>query len=219
MNSSLKQFAGSIIISVIAYSTGIILDAVDIPFEVTPFLTAIVITTSARLYAWCNGNERPIIYIITGLMMVTPGAMGVSGSFNTSMGDSINTGLSFTARMITIGIGIAIGVFISLIPNLSWVKSISKLMRCNSVIAICTDIASAVNMSFKIGGDDDEDDEETGIASKCWTCMNNDGHYGCNNDGDGSDNDNDDDNDSDDDNDEASPMSFYERLRSYSALT
>ena len=131
-NSSMEQFIGSVITSIVAYVVGDALDIFEMPFEVVPFVTAIMITTTARLYAWFNGNERPIIYIITGLMMVTPGAMGVNGSFNTSMGESITDGLAFTMRMILIGITIAIGVFITLIPKLSWISSLSGAERSSS---------------------------------------------------------------------------------------
>ena len=120
LNSSMEQFIGSVISSIVAYVVYNGLDLMRLPIEIVPLFTAIALTTTSRLYAWFNGNEKPIVYTMMGLMMLTPGTMGVTGSFNTSMGESVTDGLAFTMRMIIAGVSISVGVFITLIPNLSW---------------------------------------------------------------------------------------------------
>ena len=49
--------------------------------------------------------------------------MGVNGSFDTSMGASVGSGLLFTLKMAMVAVSIAIGVFISLIPRVTWIIS------------------------------------------------------------------------------------------------
>lgn len=88
--------------------------------SITPFLCSMLVTTTARLWAWVNGNERPLVYIISGLIILVPGGVGVKGMFRTTLNGDPLAGMQFTYSMVMIGITLAIGVFVSLVPTTKW---------------------------------------------------------------------------------------------------
>jgi uncharacterized membrane protein YjjP (DUF1212 family) len=125
LNSSEKELPGLVFTSAVAQVSGYVLKIFNVNAGVSPFLCAIFVTTAARLYAWGHGNERPLIYIIGGLLVLVPGGVGVRGSFTTILKGDPNTGMSFTFNMIMIAITLAIGVFVSLIPTLKWISLVN----------------------------------------------------------------------------------------------
>lgn len=120
VNSSMKEIPGIVFTSAVAQVSGYFLHIYDVNSGVIPFLCAISVTMAARLYAWAHGDERPLIYIIGGLLVLVPGGVGVRGSFATVLQGNPNTGIAFTFNMLMIAITLAIGVFVSLIPTLKW---------------------------------------------------------------------------------------------------
>lgn len=85
----------------------------------TPFVAAVVATAVARIFAYFEGNKRPGVYIVGGLIMLVPGSVGVRGMFDMMSGDS-HSGLSFTFKMLSIAVSLSIGVFVSSIPSKKW---------------------------------------------------------------------------------------------------
>ena len=72
-NSTWNQVPGQLFVMALGFMTTNYLNGMSVPFEITPFVGAIVITSAGRLFAWMNKNERPIVYIMAGLMILTPG--------------------------------------------------------------------------------------------------------------------------------------------------
>lgn len=62
-------------------------------------------------------------------MCVVPGGIGVRGSFNTTLSGDSNVGMSFTFNMVMIGINLAVGVFVSMIPSVRWISSFRSLIH------------------------------------------------------------------------------------------
>jgi uncharacterized membrane protein YjjB (DUF3815 family) len=84
--------------------------------EIAPFLAAIMVTFAARLFAYFNNQERPLVYIIVGLFMLVPGGVAVKGMSSMWSGDVLS-GMAFTFQMMLIGVCLAIGVFLALLPR------------------------------------------------------------------------------------------------------
>ena len=97
-----------------------------------PLIGGIVVTLIARIYAHFAGNLRPLIYIISGLMILVPGGIGVKGMSNVWSGD-VTTGLEFTFKMVMIGVCLAIGVFLALLPRKSWIRSIRNKCKLDTM--------------------------------------------------------------------------------------
>lgn len=87
-----------------------------------PLVASFGVTTMARIYAYYR-NERPLVYILCGLLVLVPGGMGVKGSSDMFSGD-MQSGLEFTFQMVLIGVVLAIGVFLALLPRKSWFRSV-----------------------------------------------------------------------------------------------
>ncbi len=100
--------------------------------DAIPFLAAIAVTAMARLYSRCVKNQRPLVYIITGLLVLVPGSVGVKGMSDIWGGDS-QSGLEFTFKMLLIGVCLSIGVFVSLIPRKNWLIQSSVKKKTDSV--------------------------------------------------------------------------------------
>ena len=86
--------------------------------DAIPVLAAVVVTVTSRLYAYYM-KERPFVYIISGLLVLVPGGVGVRGMSQMWGGDA-QQGLEFTFKMLMIGVSLAIGVFLALIPKRKW---------------------------------------------------------------------------------------------------
>ena len=55
------------------------------------------------MFAWINTNERPLVYIVSGLLVLVPGGVGVRGSFVATLSGNASTGMIFTTEMVMIG--------------------------------------------------------------------------------------------------------------------
>ena len=82
------------------------------------------VTLTARLYGQIY-NKRPLVYIIGGLLILVPGGMGVRGMSDVWSGN-MQSGLEFTFRMVLIGVCLATGVFLALLPRKSWIRAFLK---------------------------------------------------------------------------------------------
>lgn len=87
-----------------------------------PFFGALVMTSVARLYCFLYKGTRAMVYITMGLLVLVPGGMAVKGMSNmwsadTSTGQS---GMEFTFKMLLVGVCLAVGVFIAMVPTHRW---------------------------------------------------------------------------------------------------
>jgi uncharacterized membrane protein YjjB (DUF3815 family) len=95
-----------------------------------PLVASFGVTTVARIYAYYL-KERPLVYILCGLLVLVPGGMGVKGSSSMFSGD-VKSGLEFTFQMVLIGVVLAIGVFLALLPRKSWFCSNVRTNKDNN---------------------------------------------------------------------------------------
>lgn len=99
--------------------------------EAVPLIAALCATATARLFAYYT-KQRPLVYIIGGLLVLVPGGVGVRGMSQMWSGNS-STGMEFTFKMLMIGVSLAIGVFVALIPRKQWL--IKKPNQAPNVLA------------------------------------------------------------------------------------
>jgi hypothetical protein len=69
-----------------------------------------------------------------------PGSVGVRGASSMLSGGNISDGITFTFKMIMIGILLSIGVFVGLLPKNEWAKSIRKQKRAMYIAALAADL-------------------------------------------------------------------------------
>ena len=69
----MHQLPGMVFVGLVAFLTSYFFGLLKLNPEVNPFLSAIFMTVAARVYAWIFGNERPLIYIFSGLCLLVPG--------------------------------------------------------------------------------------------------------------------------------------------------
>lgn len=127
INVERRQLLGMILVAATGQfvSYGLTYDTAGSDTMGVPLIGGIVVTAMARVYAHFGGNLRPLIYIISGLLVLVPGGLGVKGMSNVWSGD-VSTGLEFTFSMVMIGVCLAIGVFLSLLPRKSWLIALRK---------------------------------------------------------------------------------------------
>jgi uncharacterized membrane protein YjjP (DUF1212 family) len=113
MNGSYRQHLGVILICGVGQLVSEILTSMNMGPDAVPFIAAVCITAAARLYSYYM-NVRPLVYIIAGLLVLVPGGVAVRGM--SSIWQDASTGLEFTTKMLLIGVSLAIGVFVSLLP-------------------------------------------------------------------------------------------------------
>jgi uncharacterized membrane protein YjjB (DUF3815 family) len=111
-----------------------------------PLISAVVVTIAARVYASMK-KERSLIYIIAGLLVLVPGGVGVRGMSNIWSEDNedIDTAMQFTFQMLMIGVSLAIGVFIALLPRKNWLIVKKKNLNVFSKALISSMHLSAAN--------------------------------------------------------------------------
>lgn len=129
LNTGRAQLPGMMLCAWTAFFAGYCLDKLHASASVAPFLCAIIVTMTARLWAWWNKNERPLVYIISGLFILVPGGVGVKGAFQSTLSGNGAQGLLFTTNMVSIGISLAIGVFVSLVPTTKWLRARRHIPR------------------------------------------------------------------------------------------
>ncbi|CAE7443089.1 unnamed protein product [Symbiodinium microadriaticum] len=91
--------------------------------NVAPVLAAVAVTAVARLV----GRRHYHMYLIAGLLLLVPGGIGVKGMSSMWSGD-MESGIVFTFKMIMVGISLAIGVFMALLPKMRWLQSCMECM-------------------------------------------------------------------------------------------
>jgi uncharacterized membrane protein YjjP (DUF1212 family) len=92
--------------------------------DAIPVVAALIVTIAARLYAHYT-RKRPLVYIIGGLLILVPGGVGVRGMSDVWSGN-VQSGLDFTFRMVLIGVCLATGVFLALLPRRSWIPILDQ---------------------------------------------------------------------------------------------
>lgn len=125
INADVSQLPGMILCGGVGHFVSYTLHYYHIASDdAIPVLSALVVTLAARLYGHYF-QKRPLVYIIGGLLILVPGGMGVRGMSNVWSGD-MQDGLEFTFRMVLIGVCLATGVFLALLPRKSWIRAIAK---------------------------------------------------------------------------------------------
>jgi uncharacterized membrane protein YjjB (DUF3815 family) len=92
--------------------------------DAIPVVAAFIVTVAARLYGHYT-HKRPLVYIIGGLLILVPGGIGVRGMSDVWSGN-MQSGLDFTFRMVLIGVCLATGVFLALLPRRSWIPILEQ---------------------------------------------------------------------------------------------
>lgn len=125
INADVSQLPGMIFCGGVAYFMSYAFHYYRIASDdAVPVLAALIVTITARLYGHIF-QKRPLVYIIGGLLILVPGGMGVRGMSNVWSGN-MQSGLEFTFRMVLIGVCLATGVFLALLPRKSWTRAIMK---------------------------------------------------------------------------------------------
>ena len=103
-----------------------------------PLVAAMVVTAAARLYCfYSSGNQRPLIFIISGLLILVPGGISLKSMSNMWSGN-VQSGFALTLNMLMIGVCLAIGVFLATLPGKKWLhvvkeSTVLKAMLCPMV--------------------------------------------------------------------------------------
>ena len=118
-SSTYRQIPGMIVTCTTGFLTSYILFHAGLDPSVIPFVAAIAVTIAGRIYAYLEGNQRPFTFIMTGLLVLVPGGVGVRGMSDMWSGDS-QLGMEVTFKMLLIGVSLAMGHFIALIPSQKW---------------------------------------------------------------------------------------------------
>ena len=67
MNPKFSHMLGILLTSAVSFISGYAMITIfKFPYEIRPLISGIFFTTFSRSFAWINGNERPLIYIING---------------------------------------------------------------------------------------------------------------------------------------------------------
>lgn len=129
LGSNIDQLWGMILCTGVSFGVSYSLRSVEARQSVdsAPLIAAISVTVFARLFAQLR-KQRPYVYILAGLMVLVPGAVGVKGMSNMWSGN-VSTGMDFTFRMIMVGVSLSLGVFVALVPRKRWFTRVSSLYR------------------------------------------------------------------------------------------
>jgi uncharacterized membrane protein YjjP (DUF1212 family) len=115
---------------------GMVLAAAVAQFIASPFMGFQIIFASigvvivARVYAHFT-HQRPLIYIIAGLLVLVPGGVGVRGMSEMFDGDVIS-GFEFAFNMILIAVCLAIGIFIGQLFSKQFFEGVFESLRESS---------------------------------------------------------------------------------------
>mmetsp|Transcript_14366 Transcript_14366/g.15020 ORF Transcript_14366/g.15020 Transcript_14366/m.15020 type:complete len:496 (-) Transcript_14366:38-1525(-) len=119
ISSAYRQIPGMILTCGVGVVTSHIALYYGAGVAAIPFIASMTVTIIGRIYAYLDGNQRPFTYIITGLLVLVPGGVGVRGMSDMWSGNS-QTGIEFTFRMLMVAVSLAMGMFIALIPSQKW---------------------------------------------------------------------------------------------------
>jgi uncharacterized membrane protein YjjP (DUF1212 family) len=119
ISSAYRQMPGMILTCSTGFLTSYVAYSQGMDPSAIPFVAAMVVTIVGRIYAFFDGNQRPFTYIITGLLVLVPGGVGVRGMSDMWSGDS-QLGMEVTFQMLLIAVSLSMGHFIALIPSQKW---------------------------------------------------------------------------------------------------
>jgi uncharacterized membrane protein YjjP (DUF1212 family) len=119
ISSAYRQIPGMIITCSTGFLTSYVTYILGVDPSAIPFIAAMVVTIIGRIYAFLDGNQRPFTYIMTGLLVLVPGGVGVRGMSDLWSGDS-QLGMEVTFQMLLIAVSLSMGHFIALIPSQKW---------------------------------------------------------------------------------------------------
>lgn len=131
-NSDISQMPGMLLVAVSGHFANFLMVSFNTSPNVTPLIGSLVVTAVARLYAhYSFDHHRPLIYIIAGLLILVPGGLSVQSMASVWSGEAgLQTGFDLTFKVLMVGISLAIGVFLALLPNRSWLGAFqSRLER------------------------------------------------------------------------------------------
>mmetsp|Transcript_25213 Transcript_25213/g.37150 ORF Transcript_25213/g.37150 Transcript_25213/m.37150 type:complete len:221 (-) Transcript_25213:173-835(-) len=121
VNTSYRHLFLIIAVCLCGEMVGILIQYVDISSafkdNVSSTLGAIIVTIAARV---CGGRHY-YVFLVNGMLILVPGAVGVKGMSDMWSGDMLG-GINFTFKMFMVGVCLAIGVFMALIPKARWFK-------------------------------------------------------------------------------------------------
>ena len=120
INAAWDQVPGMVLSCAVGQTGSYLMSKRGVSPTIVPFVCAMLVTTTSRLYAWWHGNERPLVYIIAGLLVLVPGGVGVKGVLNTALNGDSGAAMNTVSGMCLIGIMLAVGVFVSLVPTTRW---------------------------------------------------------------------------------------------------
>jgi uncharacterized membrane protein YjjB (DUF3815 family) len=121
-NSDVSQMPGMLLVAVSGHFANFLMATFNASPNVTPLIGSLVVTAVARLYAhYSFDHHRPLIYIIAGLLILVPGGLSVQSMASVWSGEAgVQTGFDLTFKVLMMGISLAIGLFLALLPSRSW---------------------------------------------------------------------------------------------------
>lgn len=145
IQAELYQIPGMILCAGCGQFTSYLLNykTLKLASDIVPLVSAFVVTVTARIYSSVK-KRRSLVYIIAGLLVLVPGGVGVKGMSKIWSEDSENTdtAMEFTFEMIMIGVCLAIGVFVALMPRRNWLivkrKRAIKTTTAGGILSVPT---------------------------------------------------------------------------------
>ena len=126
INADRQQYSGMILSSGIGYLGFYILSlgkSGSITFigdDGLALIGALIATGVARVYTG-QVRSRPLVYIVSSLILLVPVSIGKKG-MSSVYSSNADIPIAFTSLMLMIGICLAIGVFVALLPKKEWVS-------------------------------------------------------------------------------------------------
>lgn len=119
ISSAYRQIPGMILTCGTGFASSFIAFHSGVDPSAIPFIAAMAVTVVGRVYAYLDGNQRPFTYMMTGLLVLVPGSVGVRGMSDMWSGDS-QMGMEVTFRMLLIAVSLSMGHFLALVPSQKW---------------------------------------------------------------------------------------------------
>lgn len=117
-----KHYVGVVVVSGSAIWAGGmaqgLISARPIADSLGGILAAAMVTLLARFLGYLN-NHHYYIYLVTGIQVLVPGGIGVRGMSDMWSGD-MQGGIAVTFQMCLVGVSLAMGVFLAIIPRGIW---------------------------------------------------------------------------------------------------
>lgn len=137
-----KHFPGVVVVSGSAMCTAAwahqLLLSRPIAENLGGILAAAVVTLLSRFIAYMNDHHY-YIYLVAGIQVLVPGGIGVRGMSNMWSGN-MEGGIAVTFQMCLVGVSLAMGVFLAIIPRGIWLRMNAN--RLSSIPAAMGDIVA-----------------------------------------------------------------------------